>query len=99
MYLNLYVVRDSAADAYLPPFYERADGAAIRAFVSAILDPQHRFSQTAEALSLYAIGYFDDSNGTVTPKPPIFLGHGPDLVAAATKQRHVFMPSPSTPNA
>jgi len=65
--LHLYTVFDSAADAFLPPFHERADAAAIRAFQQALLNPQHHFAKNPADFTLFRTATFDDSTGAVEP--------------------------------
>ncbi|WNK14324.1 MAG: nonstructural protein [Microvirus sp.] len=68
MRLLVFSVLDAAAGAFLPPFFERSAGAAIRAFQSAVNDEKHTFFKNASDYSLYEIGSFDDADGAIAPK-------------------------------
>lgn len=67
MKLHLYTIFDSAADAFLPPFHERADASAIRAFQQALQNPQHQFAKHPADYTLFRTATFDDSSGFVEP--------------------------------
>lgn len=65
MILFLYSVRDAKVEAFLPPFFERAHGAAIRSFEQACKDPAHSFAKASTDFALYYVGSFDDQTGLI----------------------------------
>lgn len=62
-----YTVKDTAAEAYLPPFFMQSRGAALRAFADAVKDPQHQFAKHPEDYFLFEMGTFDEQTGIFTP--------------------------------
>lgn len=80
MILRVFSVRDTAADAFMPPFFERATGAALRAFEAAVNDPQHVFHRSPADFILYEIGHFDDDTGSLEAIQHVQLGRAIDLV-------------------
>ena len=78
MNLNIYSIYDSAAKAYMSPFFMHNHGLAIRAFsdqVNATTDNQ--IKNHPEQFTLFHIAEYNDENGHIepldTPKP---LGKG-----------------------
>lgn len=65
MTLNIYSVYDVKADAYITPFFLPTDAMAIRAFADCVSDPAHRFGAHPEDYTLYKIGVFDISSGSL----------------------------------
>lgn len=70
MFLAMFTVYDKAAGAFLPPFFERTDGAATRAFQQACNSEKHNFFQSPDDYALYGVGSFDDATGKLTPIEP-----------------------------
>lgn len=66
MKLQVISVFDDAAKAFLPPFFVRSKGEAIRSFCDAVLDEKHQFHRHREDYILYSLGEFDDRDGTIT---------------------------------
>lgn len=62
---KMYAIHDSAAGAYLPPFFFHNDLLAIRAFAALINEPTHLFSQNPEDFILFRFGNFDITEGTL----------------------------------
>jgi len=80
MRLAMFSVYDDKAAAFMPPFFERAEGAAVRAFMSACNDEKHNFFKSSADYSLYIVGSFDDSSGLVSPvSPPRSLARAADM--------------------
>ena len=71
-----YVVHDSAAEAFLPPFFLHTDGIAKRIFADACNDPDHQFGANPQDYTLFFVGEFDDEFGTLEPQTPTSLGNG-----------------------
>lgn len=57
---EIFTVYDIKTEAYLPPFYMPTKGAAIRAIMDTLDDPNHQFSKHPEDFTLFHIGTFDD---------------------------------------
>lgn len=68
MQLHVFSVRDKKAEAFLPPFFVRARGEAIRSFVDAATDNK-RFGSHPEDYDLYFLGLFDDVSGALIAPP------------------------------
>lgn len=62
MKVKIFAIYDSKAEAYLPPFFMKSKGEALRALASHVNDPQHNFSKYAEDFTIFEIGSWDDSN-------------------------------------
>ncbi len=60
---RIFVVFDSKARAYLPPFFMPEAGQAIRAFGDMVNSKDHAFGQHPEDYTLFEIGTFDDREG------------------------------------
>lgn len=63
MKVRAYSVRDKVAGAFLPLFFLRSDGEAMRSFSDAVNDPKHQFSPHAADYDLFWMGTFDDETG------------------------------------
>ena len=58
-------VYDKSIQAYLPPFFCRSQGEAIRSFTDACSDAQHQFCRHPEDYVLMEMFRFDDNTGAV----------------------------------
>lgn len=67
MILLVMSVRDNVSEAFLPPFYARAKGEAIRSFMDACLNDNGAFVKHRVDYDLYQIGFFDDTSGGLEP--------------------------------
>lgn len=77
MTTNLFTVYDSAASAYLEPFYAPTIEYAIRQFRQTVNKAGHQFSQFPEDYTLFHIGEFDMSTGIIKPNDgPVNIGVG-----------------------
>lgn len=65
-----FSVHDKAAGAFLPLFFCRSKGEAIRSFSSAVSDEKHQFGMHKGDFTLYACGAFDDVSGLLSPQDP-----------------------------
>ena len=76
MKLEVFSVHDAAVGAFLPPFFARSRGEAIRTFEDAARDT-NRFGTHSKDFALYFIGTWSDENG-------LFSGVDiPDRIAGA----------------
>lgn len=71
MIQKVFSVRDEKIEAFLPPFFARARGEAIRSFQQAVLETGHPFAKSREDFVLYELGTFDDVAGRFTSVEPI----------------------------
>lgn len=75
MFLKIFSVRDSAADAFLQPFFAPTTGLAIRSFQDAVNDVSHQFNKHSLDYHLYLLGDFDDATGNLLVQPePVKIG-------------------------
>jgi len=63
--LYMFAVLDKAVNAFMPPFFCRAKGEAIRTFTDAVNDKQSPFFKHPTDFELYIVGSFDPANGTL----------------------------------
>lgn len=61
--LKMFTVYDSKAEAYLPPFYSKSKGEALRSFTDAVNDPQSQLNKHPEDYTLFEVGDFDENLG------------------------------------
>lgn len=69
-------VRDEKVEAFLPPFFVRTKGEAIRSFTQAVDSPEHAFAKNLPDFVLYEVGAFDDVSGTFSFQEPLRLLSG-----------------------
>lgn len=67
MTLGIYSIKDTKADAFLPPFFMRTNGEALRAFDDCVQKSGTPLSDHPEDFHLFKIGYFDQDTGSITP--------------------------------
>ena len=81
MKINMYSIHDSAAQAFLPPFYQNNNELAIRAFTAAVNGHgDQSIKMNPEQFTLYLIGMFDDATGMILAEAPEALMNGKVLV-------------------
>lgn len=85
MILQMYSIFDSAAAAYLRPFYCQTDGEALRAFTDIATDADHNIGKHPEDYSLYRVGQFDDNKGKLVPLDKECLATAQEVVASSRK--------------
>lgn len=59
--ISMFTVYDSKVEAYLPPFYTRSIGEALRSWEEAVNDPNTAFAKHPADFTLFHIGTFEDS--------------------------------------
>lgn len=64
--LTIFSVYDSKAEAHLQPFFSVNRVVAIRDFSTAALDPNTAFSRNGADYTLFEIGEWDPSRGSIT---------------------------------
>lgn len=70
MKFGIYSVYDSKAKAYIPPFVLPNDEMAVRIYSDSCNDPLHAFCKFSSDFTLFRIGSFDDSDGSVGFESP-----------------------------
>lgn len=73
MKISMYSIYDKKVTMYLPPFYARTDGEALRHARDFIVDAGSPLGKHAEDYDLFHVGYFDDESGLVGDSPNNFL--------------------------
>jgi len=63
---QIFVIYDSAVDAYLNPMFFRSKGEALRSFGVAVNDPNTQFHVHPGDFTLFEIGAYDDATGAIT---------------------------------
>lgn len=69
MKVKVYTVFDSKSELYLPPFYRRNKGEALRSWEASCNDPESQFSTYPADFTLFEMGEFDDVSGEFTLAP------------------------------
>lgn len=81
MKLNAYCIFDSAAGAYMRPFFMLSDAQARRAFTDIATDANHEVGKHPEDYHLCRVGVFDDNEGKLIPENVEVLATGIKVVA------------------
>lgn len=63
MILKAFSIRDSKADVFNTPFFQKTHGEAERSFKQLIQDDKSMLSKYPEDYDLYFIGEYDDNTG------------------------------------
>lgn len=67
MELKAFTVRDSKAEIYAPPFFQKTHAEAERTFTQVARDGKSQVSLFPQDYDLYFVGTYDDSNGKFSP--------------------------------
>lgn len=67
MIQKAFSIRDSKAEVYFSPFYQKTTGEAERSFAQLVNDPQTMVGKFPEDYDLYLIGEWNDQTGLLTP--------------------------------
>jgi hypothetical protein len=70
MNFNIFSIYDQKAKAYLPPFILPNEAMAVRTFSDCVNSKEHQFGAHPEDYTLFNIGDFDDSQGSIKQKTP-----------------------------
>lgn len=65
MILKMFTVYDSKAEAYLPPFFMRSNGEAVRSFIQASNDQSSNFCKFPGDFTLFKVGEYDDQTCSI----------------------------------
>lgn len=63
MIMMAFSVHDNAVGAFLPVFFARSKGEAIRSFTAAVAQKDHQFAASKGDYTLFFVGGFDDNSG------------------------------------
>lgn len=77
-------VRDSAVQAYMPPFFSRHLGEAMRSFGDLCRDPQSNVSRHPSDFHLYLLGEYDDVTGIITAAEPQRMASATEFVQSVS---------------
>lgn len=77
---KLFSVYDSKSESYTPPYFDHAEGRALRTFADCCNDPEHQFGKHPEDYTLYNLGEFDDGLGTITQDKITSVASGNSLI-------------------
>lgn len=79
MLLIAYTVWDSAAEAYIQPFWATNNAVAIRSFHGACTDSGHDFNKHAQDYTLFRLGTFDQAKGNLEPENMVAIARAHEL--------------------
>lgn len=83
MKLLAFCVRDLAVDTFLPPFFCRHTGEAMRSFTEACGDRSHQFAKHRSDYVLFQLGVWDDVSGLFEAGEPRRIMSGLEAVGEA----------------
>lgn len=79
---SIFTVHDNAAKAYLPPFYMRTKGEALRAFETTCKDTSSQFNKYPKDYTLVELGTFNEENGQIlTHEIPLILENASQYIS------------------
>lgn len=82
MRLQVFSVYDAKTEAYLPPFFTRTQGEAVRMFTNACISDDHAFATNPYDFALFYIGTYNDEDGSFSSQPPLVIAKGYEIVNA-----------------
>lgn len=77
---KMFAVYDSKSESYTPPFYDHAEGRALRTFADCCNDKDHQFGKHPADYTLFNVGEFDDNLGTINQDKIISVANGLTLI-------------------
>lgn len=84
MIYKMYVVYDCKVEAYITPFFMRANGEAMRAFTELANDKSKSVGANPEDFTLFEVGTYDDSSAMINVLiTPISLGKAIEFLKAS----------------
>lgn len=60
--MKIFTIYDSKAEAYLPPFFMKSKGEALRALTSQVNDENSNFHKYAEDFTIFEVGEWNEEN-------------------------------------
>ncbi len=85
MIYKIFAVYDSKSEAYTLPFYYHLENQALRTFSDWCNDPDHPFGKHPEDYTLFEIGVFDASQGSLEQPEKKSLRHALECVKSNEK--------------
>ncbi len=82
MNLNIYCIFDTAAGAYMRPFFAQSDAEATRSFTDIATDAEHPIGAHPEDYSLNRIGTYNDQTAWINAEKTQCLATALERVAA-----------------
>lgn len=73
---KIYAVYDSKAESYTPPYFQHTEAMALRIFGDTCNDKGHTFGMHPEDYTLFHLGEYDDSTGTITQDKITSIANG-----------------------
>lgn len=71
---KIFTVHDSKAEAYLPPFYMKTTGEALRAFETTTKDSSSQFNKYPKDYTLVELGTYNEENAEIiTHQKPLII--------------------------
>jgi len=67
MELKAFSIRDSKAEVFNTPFFQKTHGEAERSFRELVTDQKSMVSKYPEDYDLYYLGTYNDQNGLISP--------------------------------
>lgn len=86
MRMFVYAIYDTAAGAYMRPFFMSTDGQAMRMFTDIAQDASSEIGKHPEDYSLFRIGQYDDNKGELHKEDRECLATALEVVAAAAER-------------
>jgi hypothetical protein len=84
MIYKIFSVYDSAAEAYLQPFFMPTKGEALRGFSEVVNDKNHQFGRHPDDYTLFELGEYDNTTAVfVMHSAPKSLGVAIEFVKSA----------------
>ena len=91
MKLKIYGIYDSAAAAYLPPFFTHNEQLATRSFIDSANNPESTFGRHPADFTLFELGNFDDQAGEFELNhAPIRIANALELLSHQAQQTELF---------
>lgn len=78
--MNVYTVRDSKVEAYLPPFFAQNHSTAIRMMQDTANDPATLFHKHPEDFQIFFIAKYDEKTGEINSEIHESLGKVIDIL-------------------
>lgn len=80
MRIQVFAVRDLVVGAFLPPFFCRSHGEALRSFGDACNTADHQFAKHSSDFVLFHLGEFDDNSGIFAAIEPARVVSGLEVL-------------------
>lgn len=79
--MKIFTVHDSKAEAYLPPFYMKTRGEALRAFETTVKDTNSQFNKYPHDYTLVELGEFDEQTASIcTHEKPYIIDNASSFI-------------------